>query len=115
MPLLKNFRFDTGTENWMPGFNVTLTRSSSDASGGKQSGSLDLVLARSDATVVATAAASQCLPAASGAVYDLEAQILVPTAQGVTLGRLDLWYYKSADCSGSIAGTLDASGTGAAP
>jgi hypothetical protein len=99
---LQNVHFDTNVESWTASFGAAVSRSTNDASGSAQSGSLDLVLSGGDPTVATQVAASQCLLVAAGATYDLSVATLIP-GQTSSQGGLSLWYFTSADCSGPIA------------
>jgi hypothetical protein len=100
--VLQNVHFDTNVDSWTPSFGAASNRSTNDAAGSAQSGSLDLVLSAGDPTVATQVAASQCLLVATGATYDLGVAILIP-GQTSSQGGLSLWYFTSADCSGPIA------------
>jgi hypothetical protein len=110
---LQNVHFDTSTNGWTPTVGATAVRSTNDASGNAQSGSLDLSVT-GDPTITSQAAASQCVGVTARASYTLGVKVLIPGQLG-SQGGLGLWYYPSTDCSGTSSGafSLPASTTNA--
>jgi hypothetical protein len=102
--LFQNGQFESSTAGWTPTFGATIARSSNDAAGSAQSGSLDLVLGTGDPTLSVQVAAAQCVSATGGSSYGLSVEILIPT-NGGSAGALELLFYASNDCSGAIAGS----------
>jgi len=101
---LENATFDSSTVHWTGDPNVQVTRSSNDADGSAQSGSLDVALTGADPTVISKSAVWQCVAVTAGANYGVSAKILVP-GQTSSEGGVDLFYYASADCSGGVTST----------
>lgn len=101
---LANGSFDAGTAGWAPGVGITLGRSTNDVGASSQSGSLDVVMS-GDPSLAQQAGAAQCLSIAAGATVKAQAAVLVP-GQTATQASVNLWFYESADCSGSIAGVF---------
>ncbi len=105
---LQNVHFDANVASWTASLGATISRSTNDADGSVQSGSLDLVVAGGDPTISAQFSASQCLSVTAGTIYDLGVSILIPGQTG-SQGLIGLSYYVSADCSGSVAGLFSSS------
>jgi hypothetical protein len=101
---LQNATFDSSTAHWNGEPNVQVTRSSNDADGGAQSGSLDVALTGADPTVISKSAVWQCVAVTASANYGVSAKVLIPGTTS-SEGGLDLWYYASADCSGGVTST----------
>ncbi len=102
--VLQNATFDSSTVHWTGDPNVQVTRSSNDADGSAQSGSLDVALTGADATVISKSAVWQCVAVTASANYGVSAKVLIPGTTS-SEGGLDLWYYASADCSGGVTST----------
>lgn len=108
--VLQNGQFDTNTAGWTAGFGTVVTRSTNDAAGSTQSGSLDLVLSSGDPSSSIEAAASQCLSSSAGTTDNISAQVYIP-ASASTLGSVGLWFYASTDCSGPLTNVFSTTAT----
>jgi hypothetical protein len=104
--LLQNAKFDTGTEHWSAADGATVTWSNNDADGSAQSGSLHLVLPSGDPNVTSQVEATQCVSAIGGTTYNVSAKVILAGTM-VTLGKVTLVSYASADCSGAASKAAD--------
>ena len=100
--LLQNGQFDTSTAGWSASYGATVNWSPTDSASSVQSGSLDLALTGGNPAISIEVAASQCVAASAGSIYDISGKIMIPNA-GTNQGSLGLWFYASNDCSGSIS------------
>jgi hypothetical protein len=99
--LVTNYRFDAAIDGWQLSPNASATRSSQDANGSAQSGSLDLAVSGRSAGAVEDAYAYQCVPVTPGAAYDLQASLFIQSGHGVVQGSIGAWFYDSSDCTGA--------------
>jgi hypothetical protein len=102
--LLQNSGFDLNTDHWS-GVGTTLTRSSKDADGSAQSGSLDVSLTAADPYATVFGSAFQCLSGAAGVMYDVDAKVQIPSTNN-TIAKAELVFFSSADCSGAQLGSF---------
>jgi hypothetical protein len=108
--LVSNPGFDqeSGVEGW-PGANLRIQTEwrKQDATGVLHSGSMavDNTLA-ADSNGDTINGAFQCVPAVAGAVYDVAADVFIPSGQEAA-GRagISVLFYKTADCNASLTGT----------
>jgi hypothetical protein len=70
-----------------------------------QSGSLDVSLEDGASGIALEGDAWQCVSVTPGARFTFGARVLVPGQLG-SKGYAGLWYYASADCSGSLTATV---------
>jgi hypothetical protein len=110
--LLTNGTFDSDLAGWQPTFETIAKHDPMDAKSNAASGSLDLVMSAGSPEFASLVAAIQCVPATAGTSYDIQADVyVVPGQTGPIAAGVDLWYYASTDCSGSVVGML-ATGSG---
>jgi hypothetical protein len=99
--LATNGEFDHDAAGWTTEYLAMTTWSSNDAASSPSSGSLAVEntnVANLDGNT--TVAARQCLPATSGASYDVSSSVYLASGQGTGAAGVSLIFYASADCSG---------------
>jgi hypothetical protein len=102
--LVTNDGFDFDWAGWMAEYGITLSHAPNDAASSTQPGSLAVNFSAVPGTNgVFVSGASQCVPLAASGTYGLWAEASIAAGQGAAGASVSIWFYGSADCSGTIA------------
>ena len=102
-----NPTFDTNTAGWYPEFGVTVSRSTTDANGSAQSGSLLVTNTVSgDTDGLYMGGARQCVSVNPSIQYKTSVKLMLTGTTGGGSAGFSLQFFPSSDCQGSATSTL---------